>query len=67
MLDTEMSKEDHLNRILSNISGVPIGDISTGKFAEDDEKLIAVRNAMDEIRDIPIHTLALPVLLLRPS
>mgnify|MGYP002037643589 CR=1 FL=1 len=53
MLDTEMSKEDHLNRILSNISGVPIGDISTGKFAEDDEKLIAVRNAMDEIRDIP--------------
>ena len=53
MLDTEMSKEDHLNRILSNISGVPIGEISTGKFAENDEKLIAVRNAMDEIRDIP--------------
>ena len=53
MLDTEMSKEDHLNRILSNISGVPIGEISTGQFAEDDEKLIAVRNAMDEIRDIP--------------
>lgn len=53
MLDTEMSKEDHLNRILSNISGVPIGEISTGKFAEHDEKLIAVRNAMEEIRDIP--------------
>jgi replicative DNA helicase len=53
MLDTEMSKEDHLNRILSNISGVPIGEISTGQFAENDEKLIAVRNAMDEIRDIP--------------
>ena len=53
MLDTEMSKEDHLNRILSNISGVPIEEISTGKFAEDDEKFIAVRGAMDEIRDIP--------------
>tara|TARA_B100002019_G_scaffold102830_1_gene88574 strand:- start:4570 stop:6021 length:1452 start_codon:yes stop_codon:yes gene_type:complete len=53
MLDTEMSKEDHLNRILSNISGVPIEEISTGKFAEDDEKFIAVRSAIDEIRDIP--------------
>jgi len=53
MLDTEMSKEDHLNRILSNISGVPIEEISTGKFAEDDEKLIKVQNATEEIRDIP--------------
>ena len=53
MLDTEMSKEDHLNRILANISGVPIGDIATGKFKDDDEKLIAVRKAADEIRDIP--------------
>lgn len=53
MLDTEMSKEDHLNRILANISGVPIGDIATGKFKDDDEKLIAVRRAADEIRDIP--------------
>ena len=53
MLDTEMSKEDHLNRILSNISGVPIEEVSTGRFSEDDEKLIKVRNAMEEIRDIP--------------
>lgn len=53
MLDTEMSKEDHLNRILSNISGVPIGEVSTGKFANDDEKFIAIKNAMEEIRNIP--------------
>jgi replicative DNA helicase len=53
MLDTEMSKEDHLNRILSNISGVPIGEIATGKFADDDEKLIKVKEAMEEIRTIP--------------
>jgi hypothetical protein len=53
MLDTEMSKEDHLNRILANISGVPIQDITTGKFSEDDEKAIAVKNAAEEIRDIP--------------
>jgi len=53
MLDTEMSKEDHLNRILSSISGVPINEISTGKFAEEDEKHIAVMEAMKEIKEIP--------------
>ncbi len=53
MLDTEMCKEDHLNRIISNISGVPIEEVATGKFSEDDEKLIKVKQAMDEIRDIP--------------
>ena len=53
MLDTEMSKEDHLNRILSNISGVPINDIATGKFANDEEKYIAVNNAVEEIKNIP--------------
>ena len=53
MLDTEMSKEDHLNRILSSMSGVPISEISTGKFAQDEEKFIAVKSAMDEIKDIP--------------
>ena len=34
MLDTEMSKEDHLNRMLANVSGVDINKISTGKFTE---------------------------------
>jgi len=53
MLDTEMSKEDHLNRIVSNISGVPIEEVSTGRFADDDEKLIKVKEAIEEIRDIP--------------
>lgn len=53
MLDTEMSKEDHLNRIISNISGVTINEIATGRFADDDEKLIKVKKAMEEIRSIP--------------
>lgn len=53
MLDTEMSKEDHLNRIISNLSGVPINEISTGKFSEDQEKTLAVKLAIDKIKDIP--------------
>lgn len=53
MLDTEMSKEDHLNRILSSISGVPINEIATGKFSEDDEKIIKVQQAAQEIKKLP--------------
>jgi len=53
MLDTEMSKEDHLNRILASLSGVPINEIASGKFADDEEKYIAVQKAVQEIKDIP--------------
>ena len=53
MLDTEMSKEDHLNRIVANISGIPIGEVSTGQFAEDDEKYNKVKEALQLIKDIP--------------
>lgn len=53
MLDTEMSKEDHLNRIISNISGVPINEIATGQFGDDDEKLIKVKQAVQEVKNIP--------------
>jgi replicative DNA helicase len=53
MLDTEMSKEDHLNRILSSLSGVPINEIANGSFGDDEEKYIAVQNAKEEIKSIP--------------
>jgi replicative DNA helicase len=53
MLDTEMSKEDHLNRLLANISGVPINEIATGKFAADDDKRDKVLEAMKLIESIP--------------
>jgi len=52
MLDTEMSKEDHLNRIIANLSGVPINEISTGKFSDDEEKTLAVKLAIDKIKNI---------------
>lgn len=53
MLDTEMSKEDHLNRIIANLSGVPINEVATGSFTDNDEKTISVKGAIDEIKDIP--------------
>lgn len=53
MLDTEMSKEDHLNRLLANISGIPINDIATGKFVDDDEKRMKVEEAVEKLQSIP--------------
>jgi replicative DNA helicase len=53
VLDTEMSKEDHLNRLLANMSGVPINEIATGKFVEDEEKQTKVREAMQKLSTVP--------------
>ena len=53
VLDTEMSKEDHLNRLVANISGVPINEIATGKFTNDADKNQKVKNAVDKISNVP--------------
>ncbi len=53
MLDTEMSKEDHLNRLLANLSGVPINEIATGKFVDDEEKNAKVMESMRKLESIP--------------
>jgi len=53
MLDTEMSKEDHLNRLLSNISGVPINEIATGKFVDDEDKYQKILDAVKQLESIP--------------
>jgi len=53
VLDTEMSKEDHLNRLIANISGVPINEVATGKFSNDADKSNKVKAAVDKLSDIP--------------
>jgi len=53
VLDTEMSKEDHLNRLIANISGTPINEVSTGKFVDDPDKDKKVREAVEKLGSIP--------------
>lgn len=53
MLDTEMSKEDHINRLLANMSGVPINEIATGKFIDDKDKYAKVIESMKTLEAIP--------------
>jgi len=55
MLDTEMGKEDHLNRLLANISGIPINEIATGKFAQDQDKYQKIQEAMELLSSIPYN------------
>lgn len=53
MLDTEMSLEDHLNRVLANLSGVEINEISTGKYSQDATKKERVYAAAEHLKGIP--------------
>lgn len=55
MLDTEMSKEDHINRLLANISGVPINEIATGQFTNDQDKYDKILEAMKFLENIPYN------------
>lgn len=55
MLDTEMSKEDHINRILASLSGVPIKLIETGRFAEDPDTKAKVIAAGKQLETLPYH------------
>jgi replicative DNA helicase len=53
MLDTEMSKEDHINRIIANLSTVPINTVSTGKFSKSAIEKEKVSAAAVKLKDIP--------------
>jgi hypothetical protein len=59
MLDTEMSKEDHYNRILANLSGVEINRISTGRFSESEIEKEKVFNAAKKLKEIPYHYISI--------
>jgi replicative DNA helicase len=52
-LDTEMTREEHLSRILALLSNVPIKEIESGKYAADESKRQAVRKAAKWLKSIP--------------
>lgn len=54
-LDTEMSKTDHIYRMLANLSGVSINEIESGKYIQDPVKRRAVTQAIEKIEKIPYH------------
>tara|TARA_Y100001938_G_scaffold145753_1_gene223154 strand:- start:34177 stop:35634 length:1458 start_codon:yes stop_codon:yes gene_type:complete len=53
ILDTEMSREDHFNRLLARFSGININDISTGKFTKMVNGKERIAQAAEKIKDVP--------------
>jgi len=52
-LDTEMTEEDHQNRLAAMVSGCTINSIESGQFGQDPESRMRVRNAGEEIAKVP--------------
>lgn len=59
VLDTEMGKEDHYNRIIADFSGVEINKIATGKFSESAIETEKVTKAVERLKNIPYHYLSI--------
>lgn len=59
VLDTEMSEDDHLNRILASMSGVEINKIATGRYSESELDKEKVNKANDEFEKLPYHYISI--------
>ena len=59
-LDTEMTKEDHINRLLAMITEVDIKAIETGKFSESPAQLEKVDKAIEDLKKIPLYYKPIP-------
>jgi len=53
-MDTEMSKEDHLNRIMAMSTEIEINHIETGKFADSPINLRKIENVAKELKETPL-------------
>ena len=58
-LDTEMSKEDHMNRLIAKNSGVDINDIAAGRFVKNSGTRERVRQAVEKLKDAPLSYIAI--------
>jgi replicative DNA helicase len=54
-MDTEMTKEDHINRILAMISELEINQIETGKFANSQDKKHKLMAAVEQLKSSKLY------------
>lgn len=54
-LDTEMTKEDHINRLLAMMTETEINAIETGKFADSQNKKDKIDKAVDALKASKIY------------
>lgn len=54
-MDTEMAKEDHINRILAMITEIEINAIETGKFAESQDKKNKLLQGVEKLKAASLY------------
>jgi replicative DNA helicase len=54
-MDTEMTKEDHINRILAMMTEIEINDIETGRFSESIDKKTKITEAVSSVKTMQIY------------
>lgn len=54
-MDTEMTKEDHINRLLAMITETEINSIETGKFANSQDKKHKIEKAAELLKNSKIY------------
>jgi replicative DNA helicase len=54
-MDTEMSKKDHIYRLLAMSTEIAINDIETGKFDESPINSAKIKDAAKILKDIPLY------------
>jgi hypothetical protein len=54
-MDTEMTKEDHIHRLLAMITETELSKIETGKFSESPNLLKKIMDASDELKKSPLY------------
>jgi replicative DNA helicase len=59
MLDTEMSTEDHWNRMLANLSSIEINEIASGAFTAHEENKDAITMAAMKLEDLPYYYMSI--------
>jgi len=54
-MDTEMTKEDHINRILAMMTEIEINAIETGKFSDSPDKKNKIIGGVDKLKQTPLY------------
>lgn len=54
-MDTEMNKEDHINRLLAMMSEIEINVIETGKFSDSPDKRNKIHKAAESLKEMKLY------------
>jgi replicative DNA helicase len=54
-LDTEMTKEDHINRLLAMMNEIEISKIETGKFSESTILLDKIKSSINDLKNTKLY------------